>query len=151
MDRGASCKLTILGASRSADTSSLSEPELSLVVSTFPSPLLVRRLFVFSVLNGLPDTTALSNFCTSSRKREISLTLSPLGRRVQPRTQLLCELPLSTYFPCLFHTQTPHHTKVVEYFADVCNLCTSVQAIKLSCPLFSHAACDDERLGKLSE
>jgi hypothetical protein len=77
-------QLTILGGSRSADTLSLPEPELSLASWASPPLPLDRRLLVFPVLNGLPDTIAFSNFCTSSGKKKVSITLCPLGVTAHP-------------------------------------------------------------------
>jgi hypothetical protein len=51
----------------------------------------------------------------------------------------------------LVQAQTPHHTEVTEYLSDVRNLCTIVEAVELSRPLFSHAASYNEGLRKLSK
>jgi hypothetical protein len=64
--------LTTFGGSRS-DALALEEPEVSLAsLASSISPLGTRFLGL-SVLNGFPDTIALSNFCTSSEEEIASI------------------------------------------------------------------------------
>jgi hypothetical protein len=80
--------LTTFGGSRS-DSLALEESEESLASLASSISLLDPRFLGLSVLNGFPDTIALSNFCTSSEEDIGSIPLHLPGV-LELRTEFLC-------------------------------------------------------------